>query len=1288
VRTLRRLTILTLAAALAAAAALAWRAPSWTAELVERRLSAVAGRAVEVGSVRYALFPIRVEVRDLRIAGPKPGDAPFLEAPLVVAAPSLRPLADRRLDLYELRVVGPRIRVRAYEEGGDDIPRLRLGERGSAEMRVRRLVVERGELWLDHRRVPLDLDLPAFEGRLVQRGPGVLAGRLSIGPGDARFGAAPPIPLSTSMDLAVRDGLVSIETARLHGPKTDLVYRGQVRVLPSIRGDLELSGGIDLGVVDRHVLATGLDLDGAAHFQGWARIEGSRLRLGGRLSGTDGRFDGLDVARYSGDVAWDAGGVRLRTFSASFLGGSGVFDVDVPPPPSNAHVAAALRGVDAERMAAYLFDLGLPGLGARATGGIDVRWPRGRARALSGEAAIELEAAEDGRTPLAGRFAWRAKDGAQTIGEAALRTPSAEARASGRIDATGGADLDVHARTANLAESDALGLRVRRALHAAAPEAVGWTGAGTFEGKWRGTLGQPVFEGRFTGEDFGLLGVTWGRAEWSGAAEPGRIRMDRLVVRRDGGELRIAGWMQTGGPGEEDALDVTVRVHSWPARDFTRALAWDVDLEGPVSGQAVLRGRRSAPFGESALSSATGTYAGVAYEDLRLAATLRGPVTEVTNGSATLAGGRVTFRGAVTEDGAYDGEAAARDVDVAALAARAGIATPWRGRLSGRGVLVGTLDRPRVVARLEGAGLALGAEPVGALTADVRGGGDGAVAVEARVASERLEVGITGTVGVAAPWTADLSGAVRKAELDPFIRVLDPSFPQTIGVAAAAWGSLRGPLARPAEIVAAGELTNVDLRLPDYPVANRGPLALAVRDGRLAIESFHLAGEGTDLVVSGSAGLLAGGPLEVAVEGAADLRALALVSPELRGHGAARLAVRVGGTREAPAVAGTLDLDGDGIRVRGFPHGLEDVRGRITFDAGGAQWSGVTATLGGGSVELAGQAAHRGGHLLSFDVQAAGRGMGFRYPEGLKSTVDAELRLFGDAARQWLTGTVDVRQAVWTRRYDVASELLAASAPPAASGGPRMDGGVRFDVKVRAPGTLRIDNNLATLAARAELVLQGTHDAPVVLGRAEIDRGRVYFQGNTYVIRRGTIDFQNPHRTDPVFDVEAEARVRSYNVVLKTQGTLDRVTPTLSSDPPLSTVGILSLLAGADESEVERGADFRDRHDLAAAGAATLAAGRISEQFGLERRASRLGLSRFSIDPTVGVRGEYRNPGVRLTAGKRVTPDLSVVYSQDLRGTDEHLVSVEYSLSDTVSVLLTRAEPGGLGFDVRLRRSE
>ena len=217
---------------------------------------------------------------------------------------------------------------------------------------------------------------------------------------------------------------------------------------------------------------------------------------------------------------------------------------------------------------------------------------------------------------------------------------------------------------------------------------------------------------------------------------------------------------------------------------------------------------------------------------------------------------------------------------------------------------------------------------------------------------------------------------------------------------------------------------------------------------------------------------------------------------------------------------------------------------------------------------------------------------------------------------------------------------------------------------------------------RAHLIARSTG----VLGRAEIDRGRVYFQGNTYVIRRGTIDFTNPQRIDPLFDVEAETRVHSYNVTLKVNGTLERVYPTLSSDPPLSTVGILSLLAGADESNVESALALQNESNkLAATGAYTLAAGKLSEQVGLEKGAARLGLSRFSIDPSV-VRGEIGNPTARMTLGKRVTPDLNIVYSQDLTGTQERLVAVEYTLSDRLSLLMTRSEPGGYGFDLRLRR--
>ncbi len=478
------------------------------------------------------------------------------------------------------------------------------------------------------------------------------------------------------------------------------------------------------------------------------------------------------------------------------------------------------------------------------------------------------------------------------------------------------------------------------------------------------------------------------------------------------------------------------------------------------------------------------------------------------------------------------------------------------------------------------------------------------------------------------------------------------------------------------------------MRLPEYPVQVRAPVRLRLRDGRLSLDQVHLAGEGTDLLVSGSAAVVRDGPLSIEANGAADLRALSFFSPRLRGRGAARLELRGLGTRDAPALDGQLLLEGAGLRVRGFPHGIEGLHGQVTFNERGAQWRGVRGTLGGGELELEGQASYGAEGLSAFSARAVGRNLALRYPEGLRSVLDADLRLFGDAETRWVAGDVTVKQALYTKRYELASELLGGGPAAAAGGAPTLDPSLRYDVKVRIPGSLRIDNNLAALQARADLAVQGFSGNPVVLGRAEIERGRVFFQGNTYVIRRGALDFANPQKTDPAFDIEAESRVRSYRVTLKVAGTLERVYPTLTSDPPLSAVQILNLLAGADESTVASlSLSQTDQAKLAAAGAATLAAGRLAEGVGLERGAEKLlGLNRFSIDPSV-VKGGVTNPSARVTVGKRLTPDLNVQYSSDLRGSEDRILSIEYTLSDRLSLLLTRAEPGGLGFDLRLRQS-
>jgi hypothetical protein len=1302
----RKLFVFALVASVTALYA-AWRSPEWGARLLEHVLARYFQRPVQVRALTFRPARLEFEIHGLRVGGLTPEAPPFLEVPLARIRPSLAPLRGSRIVLSRVRVEGLRLRIHAFPApplgpGGDDIPKLGGGGGRGVQVGIQRLVIVGGEFVLNHARVPLDLDLPDFHGRLSGRPEGGVAGRLSFGPGRLRMGTGPELPVGTEIDVVVRQGLLTVEGARLFAEKTDLAYRGRIRLSGRPQGQLSLEGPVDLAVLERYVFRSGLGLAGAARWNGLLSIDGSRLRIEGRMRGVDGAFMGTPVPRYASWLSYDgAEGLVMRDLDVDALGGSARLAVDVPPTATGrpVHIRGPVSEVDGEGILRMLFGWGEMGLGTAATGDVDVRWPKGRTRLVSGRIGVDLAERADGRFPLAGRLDWSAIDGLQRYEHTDLRGPGMTAQVDGEVDAEDRAALAVDGETDDLATTDALFARIRRALGNAEAHTAGFAGSGRFRGRWGGTVDWPVFAGRFTGAGVRYADVDWGGVVWTGTFDTAAEAVESrpLVLRKGTGEIRWEGTTEIGWYGQRDALDGRARARDWPVADIVRFMEWDVVATGTLAGEAVVRGRRSAPEGEASGTARAGRYYGVPYEEAHLESRWRDGSAEVTRGEVQLGGGRIAFRGSLDDDGLYDASGEMEDVDVGSLLPDASPGAALSGRLSGSLVLQGTLTRPRLVARLNSPHLFFGDEGVGALQARLVGTGDGRVSIEGQCRSPRFELALAGSVGAAPPYTASLRLSASDTSVDPFLRALQPKLLPSLALIVSGQAHIEGPLGDPASLHAEARLPDVQLRLPDFPVRAREPVLLTLSDGRLEIADVHLAGEGTDLTVSGRADLLGDGPLALSARGRADLRALSLVTRRLRGTGAARLTVDVSGRRTAPQVTGTLEFDGAGLRVRGFPHGLEDLHGRVRFTEQAAELQDVSGTLAGGQLTIEGQAAYPNGKLTSYDIRPTGRGLALRYPEGLRSLVDAQLRLFGDASRHWITGQVDVRQALYTRRYDVASELLggrrALPSPPASS----LEEGARLDLRVRVPGTLRIDNNLATLTARAELTVQGTTHAPIVIGRAEIERGRIYFQGRTYVVQRGVLDFVNPRKFDPLFDIEAETRIRSYAVTLRVTGTLERVTPTLTSDPPLSSLQILALLAGQDETEVANLTQTQARASqaqLAAAGAATLAAGRLSESVGLEREAERLfGLNRFSIDPSL-LRGAGTTPTARVTVGKRLTPDLNVLYSQDLRGTEERVLAVEYNLTERFSLLLTRTDPGtaktgaerGWAFDVRIRQ--
>ena len=232
----------------------------------------------------------------------------------------------------------------------------------------------------------------------------------------------------------------------------------------------------------------------------------------------------------------------------------------------------------------------------------------------------------------------------------------------------------------------------------------------------------------------------------------------------------------------------------------------------------------------------------------------------------------------------------------------------------------------------------------------------------------------------------------------------------------------------------------------------------------------------------------------------------------------------------------------------------------------------------------------------------------------------------------------------------------------------------------------------------AELTLAGTFDQPTLLGNAEIERGEVFFEGNRYRVTRGSIAFADPTSIAPFFDIEAETDIRvpgqTYRVTIGVSGTIDRLDPELSSDPPLQETEILSLLLGdvrdpqAAEIRALR-AQEASRQELLQAGAARLLTSPILSGVGRVVEES-LGVDSFEITPALdpATQSTQLLPTARLLIGKRISDRAHVTFSRAVSGSNRDLLVVlEYDQTDRLSWIVSQNEDRTYALDFRVRHS-
>ena len=1307
-------------------------------------------RPMHIGRLSVHLWLGRFVLEDIVIEGLTPESRPFLTARRITVSMPWSTLVSRRVVFDAIEMADWQMYAETFPDGSHNFPKFTRDtprEPGAWTTTLQYVRAHRGEFtYADHGTpwtvITRNLDV------MVARPTSEYRGQAQFSNGTVTIQDYVPMRADMSTAFRIVDGKVVLDRIDLNTDGAQSQLTGEVdfarwpEQIYRVRSRVDFPRMREIFFADDHFALDGQgDFTGTFHL--FRETVNGRARTGRELKGTFASAAlGVDAYRFGdlrGSLLWVPERFEVTDAAATAYGGTSRFSYRIAPigqpgVPAVAAFDATYESVDLTEFTNFLELDGLR-LAGRASGRNFLEWPLGRFVDHRGDGAIRLdppagvpivtrqlsaaqieEAEQRSRewgpfsnhlperpVPVQGELIYAYGPEWVDIGASRVATPDTYVAFDGRTAYGDRSRIGFHVTSADWQESDRLFAAVLTAF-GSRTGVIPVGGYGTFDGVMVNSFRRPRIEGTFAAGGMRAFDVVWGPARGRAVIEDAYADVGNLVVGAPDRAIRVDGRFSLGFPrrdgGEE--INARIRLAGRPVAQLRHAFGIDdYDVDGLLSGEFHVFGEYRRPYGFGQMAIAQGVAYGEPFEVATSAVRMEGRGVRLDSLQITKAGGRAAgaaFVGFV--DGTYSFNLDGRGIPIEQIAVtRSETTPPLTGRLDFSAGGSGTFERPRYDVRATISDMFVGDEGVGQVLSELSVNGD-MMTVKIEAASPRLAVSGSGRVALTPGMEADLSFSVADTSLDPYLRAFNPGLsPFTTAIAS---GNIRvvGQLADVDELLVEATVDRVDLRLFDYRLRNAAPVRLALDRHTMQVAEMRLVGEDTQLDITGAVNLH-DERIAMRATGDAGLGLLQGFVPNIRSSGRASLEATFEGPMRDPVVTGTMTVDNGRIRHFALPHALESISGPVRFDTRSIRLDEVSARLGGGLVRFGGRIDMEGYQPTRIDVTMAGEGMRLRFPEGMRSLVDADLTVQGTVDAPILAGTVTIRNAVYTRQFEADGGLFDFTAAAASGGSAPLGTRVplRYDVRLVAPSTLEIRNSAARVFATADLQLRGTFDRPLLFGRAEVDRGEFTFEGRRYQITRGTIDFNNPARIQPFFDIETETRVRvpgqTYRVIARAAGTLDRLTPAFEADPPLPEVEVLSLLFG----DVAPGTDvefrqystnitpqqqlLRERATRALTGAFSSEVGRVVEQT--------FGVDTFQLTPSLvdpNAQSSRLDPAARLTIGKRLSERIYLTYSRSLSSsTRDQIILLEYDQTDRFSWILSRNEDRTYALDVRVRHA-
>ena len=476
------------------------------------------------------------------------------------------------------------------------------------------------------------------------------------------------------------------------------------------------------------------------------------------------------------------------------------------------------------------------------------------------------------------------------------------------------------------------------------------------------------------------------------------------------------------------------------------------------------------------------------------------------------------------------------------------------------------------------------------------------------------------------------------------------------------------------------QLKPLILKIGPVSMSNPEDILVEMSGGAVEVRSLQLAGEGISLAVTG--GFEIQKSFHLSIKGEGNLSLLSTLSEDISlAHGKTFAAVQIQEAWNDPTILGKVSVQDGRLISQTVGQLLILDTMEMSFSKKQVVLDSFEGRLGGGNISANGRWELDGLKVARFGVNLDIRSVRLAPITGFSSIVDASLLYAGEGDSDWINGTVSVQRASYERLLDwktLAVELHKRERSNSQGNSRLLE--TKLNLQVTGKKNILINNNMAKVPFEIDLLVKGTVGQPVLLGRLEASGGTVFFRHNEFKITSASIDFIDPDRIRPIFDIHATSRIRDYLVNLSLIGPADRFDLTLSSDPPLGDHEILALLTfGKEPEEI----DQASMEIIGATEAVDLLTGEL--QVAVEEKVKTLtGIDRIQVDPYYSSNKSAST--ARVTVSKRLWEDsLFVTYATTMDASGEDIIQMEYIINDNVSLVGERDEVGIVGGDLKFR---